>query len=180
MKYLVVHTILFSLLLISCASRPANAQSGDEPVYTVTAQKNQDDQINIYYENGTTVIDIHSPRGIGSAQLKLESGPMPERMVLRLHLKGLEELRLVSNQTIIVASASSSEAFKVANQNVITSVNEYSITPIDPLWVEIEVVSDQTIKKIPLEEGYFEITVPKEFIQASGNSFEIQWIDFYR
>jgi hypothetical protein len=164
---------------MSCASLPANAQSGDRPVFSITL-KNQDDKIDTQHENGITVIDVHSRTGIGSAQIDLESGLMPERMMLRLHLKGLEELRLVSSQTTIAASASSSEVFNVTNQKVIESGNEYSITPIDPLWMKVQIVSGQSDKTIPLKEGYFEVAVPKEFIQTAGNSFEIQWIDFYR
>ena len=164
---------------MSCASQPANAQSGGELVFNVIA-KNKDDQIDIQYENGTTTIDIHSPTGIGAAKFELESGSMPEEVILRLHIKGLEEFRLVSNQTTIAASSSSSEIFNVSNQSVISAGSEYYIPPIDPLWMDIEIVSDETIKKIPLEEGFFEITVPKEFIRSAGNSFEIQWIDFFR
>ena len=179
MKCFVVHTILLSFLLISCASQPANAQSGDEPVFSTIA-KNQDDQINIQYVSNVTVIDVQSPTGIGSARFELESGGMPENLVLRLHLKGLEEFRLISDQTAIAASASSRGVFDVNDQRVISSGGEYSIMPIDPLWMKIEIVSDQATKKIPLEDGYFEITVPKQFIRNAGNSFEIQWIDFYR
>lgn len=163
---------------MSCASQPANAQSGDGPVFSVTA-KNRDDQVNVQYVDGVTVIDIQSPTGIGSANLKLESGGMPENFVLRLHLKGLEELRMISEPAVIVGSGSSSGSFSINDQRVNSSGSEYSITPVDPLWMKIEVVSDQA-KKIPLEGGYFEITVPKEFIRNAGNSFEIQWIDFYR
>ena len=179
MKYFVVHTILLSLLLMSCASQPANAQSGDEPVFSTIA-KNQDDQINILYVNGVTAIDVQSPTGIGSADFELESGVMPENIVLRLNLKGLEEFRLISDQATIAASASSSGVFDSNDQRVISSGSEYSIMPIDPLWMKIEIVPDQAAKKIPLEEGYFELTVPTEFIRNTGNSFQIQWIDFYR
>lgn len=148
-------------------------------MFTVTT-KNPDDQIDIKNEKVITTVDVYSPTGIGSAQFALESGSMPERMVLRLHLKGLEELRLVSDQTTIAASASSSNLFRVSDQRVISSGNEYSITPIDPLWMQIEIVSGQAIETIPLKDGYFEITISNEFIQNSGDSFEIQWIDFYR
>jgi len=164
---------------MSCANQPANAQSGDEPVFSITA-KNQDDQINVQYVNGVTVIDLQSPTGIGSAKFELVSGEMPENITLRLHLKGLEEFRLISNQATIAASASSNGAFGVNDQRVISSGSEYSIMPTDPLWMKIEIVSDQTTKKIPLEEGYFEITVPKEFLRNASSSFEIHWIDFYR
>jgi hypothetical protein len=180
MKQIVYTILLMYLFLTSCASsQPANAQSGDEPVFAYTT-KNQGDEVNIQYGNGITTIEVHSPTGIGSARFELESGAMPEKVILRLHLSGLEEFRLISDQTALAASASSSGAFSVTNQRVIRSGNEYSITPVDPLWMKIEVVSDQAVKKIPLEDGYFEITVPKEFIQEAENSFEIQWIDFFR
>ena len=164
---------------MSCASQPANAQSGDEPVFAVTA-KNQDDQVNVQYVDGVTVIDVQSHTGIGSAKFELESGAMPENVVVRLHLKGLEGFRLISNQAIIAASASSSGSFSINNQQVNLSGSEYSISPIDPLWMKIEIVPVRATKKIPLEEGYFEITVPREFLRNTENSFEIQWIDFYR
>ena len=163
---------------MSCASQPANAQSGDETVFSVTA-KNQNDQIDVQYVDGAAIIDVQSPTGIGSARLDLESGGMPENMLLRLHLQGLEEIRLISEQAVIAASGSSSGSFVINDQRVISSGSEYSITPIDPLWMKIEVISDQA-KKIPLESGYFEITIPREFLRSAGNSIEIQWIDFYR
>ena len=163
---------------MSCASQPANAQSGDEPVFSITA-KNQNDQINVQYVNGVIVVDVQSPTGIGSAKLELESGDMPEDMLLRLHLQGLEGIRLISDQVVIVASGSSSEPFVINDQRVISSGSEYSITPIDPLWIKIEIISDQA-KKIPLEAVYFEINIPRAFLRNAGSSFEIQWIDFYR
>jgi len=170
---------MVSIFIMSCASQPANAQSGGEPVFSVIT-KNQDDQIDIQQENGITTVDIHSPTGIGTAKFELESGAMPEKLILRLHLTGLEEFRLVSNQTTIAASGSSSEAFDLTGQSVIASGNEYFITPIDPLWMKIEIVSDQSNKTIPLKKGYFEVIVPQEFVRSAGNSFEVQWIDFYR
>ena len=163
---------------MSCASQPANAQSGDEPVFIINA-KNQDDQVNIQQENGITTVDIYSDMGIGSAKIELESGGMPEEMLLRMHIRGLEEIRLVSEQAVVVASGSSSGSFAINDQRVNSSGSEYSITPIDPLWMKIEIISNQA-KKIPLESGYFEITVPREFLRSAGNSFEIEWIDFYR
>ena len=178
MKYFVIYTILLSFLLMSCASQPANAQSGDEPVFSIDA-KNQNDQVNIQYVDGAAIVDIQSPTGIGSAKLELESGDMPESMLLRIHIHGLEEIRLISDQAVIVASGSSSGLFAINDQRVISLGSEYSITPIDPLWMKIEIISDQA-KKIPLEAGYFEINVPREFLRNAENFFEIQWIDFYR
>lgn len=179
MKPAVVHTILFGFLLISCGGRSANAQSGDEPVFTVIA-KNQDDQIEIQHEHGIAMVDIHSPSGIGSASIALESGKMPETIILRLHLKGLEDFRLSSGQMAIAASVPSSGMSEAMNQRLISSGKESSLTPGHPLWLDVEIISNQADQKIPLEDGYFEIRLPKIVIQKAGNSFTVQWIDFYR
>ena len=177
MKRFYIETILLSFLLVSCAGVPASAQSG-EPDFIVTP-KNKDDRVNIQHQNGTTLIDVESPTGIGSAKFELESGNMPEQVVLRLHLQGLEEIRLTSSQTSIAASVSNSDPSQVHQRIAAASINT-PILPGQPLWMEIEIVSEQAVETLPLEEGYFEVTVPRDFLQKAGNSFEAEWIDFHR
>ena len=155
-----------------------NAQA-DEPAFTVVTG-NADDETSIQYQNGTAQIDIYSPSGIGFAAVELESGVMPEEMILRLHLQGLEQLQLTSSQESIRASVSSDGSFNVDDQTILSAGTESPLQSGNPLWMEIEVVSGQAEKKIPLEDGYFEVTVPKEFLKNAGTSFEIEWIDFFR
>ena len=177
MKYLVIHTsLLMCLFLNSCASQPVNAQDS-KPEFKVTA-KNADDAIAILDEDSQTIIEIHSDFGIGSASFELVSGSMPDTLLLRLHLKGLEDFQLISPQTTIAASLSSSQVFNIISQRIVSSTSDQPILSIDPLWMNIDIVSEN--RKIPLEEGYFEITIPREFIRNAGDSFEIKWIDFYR
>jgi hypothetical protein len=177
MKQFVVHTILFGIFLTACASQPVNAQEQAEPVFAVSA-KNFDDQITFQHKDNTTTIEINSPFGIGSAIFKLSSGAMPERIVLQLHLLGLEEFRLISDQVTIAASVSSTGGLQTQSQRKILGDSEQLMLAFDPLWLNIQIIADS--KQIPLEAGYFEVVFPKEFVQASGGSFEIQWIDFYR
>jgi hypothetical protein len=173
-----MQAILWCLLLAACASGPAGAQP-EEPAFIVIT-KNPDDRVDIEYQNGTAHIDIQSPTGIGSAAFELASGPMPEDITLRLHLEGLEQIRLKSAQDQIAASVSSSEASPAGNQTLLSNGAETPMLPGHPLWMQIAIVSNQAEKKIPLEEGYFEVTVPQEFIRNAGMTFEIEWIDFYR
>jgi hypothetical protein len=105
---------------------------------------------------------------------------MPGNMILRLHLKGLEEFRLTSAQEKISASVASGDAVTLDHQTLLSSGTETPLLPGHPLWMEVQIVSGQGEKKIPLEEGYFEVTVPQEFIRNAGQTFEIEWIDFYR
>jgi len=149
---------------MSCGGVSAGAQP-DEPGFIVIT-KNPDDQVGLEFENGTSLIDIQSPTGIGSAAFELESDTMPGNMILRLHLKGLEEFRLKSAQHEISAAVSGGE---IENQTILLSGTESPLLPGHPLWMEIQP-----------GEGYFDITVPQEFIRNAGKMFEIEWIDFYR
>jgi hypothetical protein len=178
MKRFPLPILLFSFLLMSCGGVSAGAQP-EEPAFIVIT-KNPDDQVDIQVENGTAQIDVQSPTGIGSAAFELESGAMPEHIMLRLHLKGLEQFRLTSAQDQIAASVSSGDATNTENQTLLSSGTESPLLPGHPLWMEIEIVSEGTEKQIPLEEGYFEVIVPQEFISNIGKTFEIEWIDFYR
>lgn len=177
MKRVHIQAILLSFLLASCASEPQGAQP-EEPAFIVIT-KNPEDQVDIQYENGTALIDVQSPSGIGSAAFELESGDMPENMTLQLHLKGLEGFRLTSARDQISASVSGGDPFN-ENQAILTSGTESPLLPGNPLWMEIDIVSEQAEKKIPLEKGHFKVTIPLEFIQNAGKTFEIEWIDFYR
>lgn len=168
--------LLICLFLVSCASQNASAQDS-KPEFRVTV-KNADDKISILDENSQTVIDIHSDFGIGSASFELVSATMPDTILLRLHLKGLEDFQLISSATTLAVSISSGDVFNVTNQRIISPNAERPILSLDPLWMNIEIVSED--KHIPLQEGYFEITIPRPFLRNAGTSFEVNWIDFYR
>jgi hypothetical protein len=165
-----IPVLFIGFLLASCAGGPvdAGAQSAQPEFIVIT--KNPEDRVDIQVENGAAQIDIHSPTGIGAASFELESGTMPEDIRLRLHLKGLEGFRLTSARDQLSASVSG-EAANADTQAILSSGAETSLSPGDPLWIEIAIVS---------EEGYFAVTVPQEFIRNAGNLFEIKWIDFYR
>ena len=103
---------------------------------------------------------------------------MPEQIVVQIHVKGLEEFRLISKQNIVSASVSSGDGLQAQSQRKSSGTSEQAIRASDAFWLNIKIVSDS--QQIPLENGYFEINIPVEFIKQSGSSFEIHWIDFYR
>jgi hypothetical protein len=175
MKQIVIHTILLICLLLSgCAGEPATAPTQEAPVFSVETQ-NADDEVTLRFREEQTVIEIQSPTGIGSAAFRLEAGQLPERIIARLHLAGLEELRLVTEEVTVAASVSEE---KVESQRKILGNSEQALRSSDALWLDIQIVSESAT--LPLEDGYFEIHFPAAFIQQSGGVFEIHWIDFYR
>ncbi len=176
MNRVFVCTTVLGLFLASCASQTVRAQDS-KPEFRVTL-KNGDDKVAILDEHAQTIIEIHSDFGIGSASFELVAGSMPETLLLRLHLKGLEEFRITSSQTVLSASVSGGEAGQPVSERIVSSMGEFPILPGHPLWMNVVVVADNT--NIPLHEGFFEVKIPREFIRNAGASFEIRWVDFYR
>lgn len=54
-----------------------------------------------------TVLEVVSQGGIGAADVEMGPGPRPPRLVIRLHLAGLEQFRLIYGDTIITAAVAS-------------------------------------------------------------------------
>ena len=167
--------LLLSFYLVSCSDNTSAVQ--DDPVFSVQV-KNLSDGFAFQHNNKTTIFDIESPSGISSAKFTLKSGPMPRQIKVWLHLKGLEEFRLISDQVTLVASISSSGGLNAQSQRKIVGNSEKPIGPFDPLRLKLDIISSS--QDIPLQDGYFEIVIPKGFLQQSSGSFEMQWIDFYR
>jgi len=134
----------------------------------------------ISVEAKVVVLDIRSRSGIGRARVERVSGPLPEKIVVRLRLKGLEEFRLSYDRMVITARVSSSDSRNITQSVDPPGGNERPITPDSPFWMEVKIVSDQAAPRIPLEAGRFEVTLPKRVLGKGRRSFSIRWIDFYR
>ncbi len=154
------------------------AQS-DESRLKVKAE-GEGNQLTVKTEGEAVVVDVHSRSGIGSATIDLASGTAPQQIVLRLRLKGLEEFRLSYGRTVITARVSSSDSRNVGQSVAPPGGDERSITPDSPFWMEVEIVPDGAAPRIPLDEGHFEVTLPKDVLGKGRPSFSIRWIDFYR
>lgn len=152
--------------------------------FKVTPKK-EADQIEVSLENREAIFDIFSPGGIGGAEVKLVSGTLPEKILLRLHLKGLEEFHLTADDKTLLAAVSShgnnavQESISAANND---NDGWRTIDPDNPYWMDIHIVDPEAkpVPKIPLKDGYFEVAVPKYFIKKKISAFSIDWIDFYR
>ena len=170
--------VLSLFLLISCTA-PNGPSSEGVPEFRIMSAK-QEDVIAVANENGATILDVQSFSGIGSATIELVSGTISETMMVRLHTKGLEEFRLFFDETTVAASVPSGDGFGDANERILSAGEEIPITSLHPLWMNVEIISNQATQRIPLEIGYFEITFPDEFSKDAQNSFEISWVDFFR
>lgn len=170
--------LLVCLLTAGCATLPA-APAIQPPVFTVTAA-GEGDEVTVSLEGETAIIDVHSQSGIGQATVELVSGEMPQKIILRLHLKGLERFRLAYDQTVITAQVSSTGGGAMVQTVVSPNGEETPIASDSPFWLDSRIVSDQTPPTIPLDQGYFELSLPQDFLTAGHRAFTMRWIDFYR
>jgi len=147
--------------------------------------KKEADRIEVSFEEQAAIFDIFSPGGIGSAEVKLASGALPEKILLRLHLKGLEEFRLTAGDKTLLTEVSGHGDNAVQESISNTSNDSEDWQTIDPgslYWMDIKVVDPEArpTPQIPLKNGYFEVAVPSYFIKTNISAFSIRWIDFYR
>jgi hypothetical protein len=116
----------------------------------------------------TLLVDIASPTGIGSTRIDKTAGQWPPKIVMRLHLKGLESFKFRYANTIIDVNVSShgdqtvSETYQQGGQTGVIKAG-------DSYWI--------AVTRGP---GYFDLEAPAAFLQSRENKFTSEWIDFYR
>jgi hypothetical protein len=178
MKYVVFAAALVAVgLLSACAglASPSPVAKIDAQGGTVTASNAANDD--------TLVLDIKSEKGVGSAEVTLAPGPRPRNLIMRIHLKGLEEFRFGYGDTTVLASVTSSGdppiTDRVREGYILMDGPVQLIDDKDPRWMDVRVVGDS--QAIPLAEGdYFEVEAPGDFLQGSETTFRLNWVDFYR
>lgn len=143
-------------------------------------------------EQGATIVSIVSETGIGRTTLIRTGDTWPQRMRVRLRLRGLESLRMTVGDAAVGDAAAGGEAdgdttveWSVASTRphdmrttLFRGKQETPLGKDDPLYAELRIVSDDV--KIPLASGYFEVTVPAKLLAANPRELQLRWIDFYR
>jgi hypothetical protein len=132
------------------------------------------------------LIEIRSDGGIGGASITWGAGDAPAvPPVLRLHLRGLEELRLSSGGTVggveTVVSVASTVPHTVRQST--RSEGEAELRPIgegDPAWLEVAWWPGGEAAAFPLQDGYFDVTIGDARLTQEGTRLDLRWIDFYR
>lgn len=134
-------------------------------------------------EQGATIVNIISETGIGGTKLIRTGDSWPQRLRVRLRLRGLESFRMTAggaaagDDTTVEWSVASTRSHDV-RATLIRGRQETPLGKDDPLYAELRIVSDDI--KIPLASGYFEVTVPAKLLAANPRELQLRWIDFYR
>lgn len=123
------------------------------------------DMITADFRTDNFVIWIESEKGIGKANFERRDAA-PASVTFHLRLKGLEQFTLTWGDRTATVNYPSSGGPPVTPD------------PADPLAMPVTI--EAATPTIPLQDGYFVVTAPAQFIQDAPERFMIQWIDFYR
>jgi hypothetical protein len=175
---LVVPGILGSTL--SLDRLPAQAAG---PTRVLTADVKKKDLVTIRADARSAVVSFTSPSGIGEAVIRRTAEAWPRQVVLRLGLRGLEQvsiLNLDADVTLrgsVLSHGSHRRLLEVAEGKKSSRVGQGS-----PYFTKIEAFNrkGRPAKKIPLDEGYFQMKIPAAMLKGNPEKLSIRWIDFYR
>ncbi|MDJ0743077.1 MAG: hypothetical protein QNJ32_06910 [Xenococcaceae cyanobacterium MO_167.B27] len=174
--------ISLSLMLVwGCISNPINSQV---PLsIRLTGADKSGDEIVVSTEETRTVIDLYSKSGIGRAELEAVDGKWQKPIIMRLHLHGLESFSINNGEFTITTSVVSQPPYRQLWEIfTVDGSEDDSLEEVAPFWIPLRIVNrkEKGHPVIPLEEGYFEVTLPDVLLEENPETLSIQWIDFFR
>jgi hypothetical protein len=165
-------------LLVLAVAMTATAGDDKSPKFKITT-KRDNDKVEVRADKDKTVFIVKSPFGISQAIIERTDEKWTDAVVLRLHLKGLENFRVTNGKVKLETSVSSQDG------KVRVWKDGMEDAPLDaksPYWMEIRMIGSdgKPAKAIPLKDGYFEMALPEALIERNPRSITVNWIDFYR
>jgi hypothetical protein len=122
----------------------------------------------------TATLDIVSERGIGEAVVKI-GRVRPERLTVRLHLKGLEHFSITDGKTtlgVAVSSDAAHQARRWVMRHDDPKREEVPVAEGDPLWMAVRLMPNDEL---------FEIDIPPAAYPGNNPvELKLYWVDFYR
>ena len=172
LEHLAIVAVMVSVLSTGCTDVVKDTQ------LKITT-KRADDRVDVKVEKDRMVFSVRSPFGISQTVIERTDGNWPDIVMLRLHLKGLENFK-ISNGKITLEAAVSSQDGKVRLWK--DGKEDSPLNSKSPYCTEIRMFSDdgKPTTTIPLTDGYFEVQLPKALFEDNPKSITVNWIDFYR
>ena len=142
------HCFMSGLLVLVAAMTGA---ADDAPLFKITI-KRDDDRVDVKAEKGMATLSIHSPFGISNAVIERTGEQWPDAVVLRLHLKGLENFKVTNGKVTLESSASLQDG----KPQVRLWKDGKEDAPLDaksPYWIDVRMIGGdgKPAKAIPLK-----------------------------
>jgi len=152
--------------------------AADTPPFKITT-KRDNDRVEVMTDKNKAILSIRSPFGISNAAIERTGEKWPDAVVLRLHLKGLENFK-ASNGQLKLDAAVSSQSGKVRLWK--DGREDDSLDATSQYWMDVRMVGGdgKLAEVIPLKDGYFEMQLPRALFEGNPKTITVNWIDFYR
>ena len=132
--------------------------------------------------NGSLVIDIQSPTGIGATLVDRPGTAWPTQVVARLHLRGLEEFKIKAGDEDMRVAVQSHGTMIVLQEHR-SGTNEFvKVRSVkSPHRASVRIVTPPgTPAVLPLESGWFDVVIPQPMFMDKPSKLELRWVDFFR
>ena len=159
--------LLAAAFLFVAAQKPA--------LFDITGTR-EGDAVRVVDEPGRIILDVSSRSGIGGAVVERRMDRWPGRLVLRLHLGGLESLAVSNGALTLRASVKSSGGETRITYDLRNGDEGPAPEKGGPYWTEIKVVGPGPADR----GGGFELALPPALLSDASRTLEIGWINFYR
>lgn len=187
-------TLLFlcMLMLVSTVCGFVMADEPSEPSFEITL-RGRDDTATIVEKTDRVVFRIRSSTGIGGASITRRGKAWPARVVVRLHVNGLESFQVSNEATDEVSKKLSSNAITVhaaiSSHPGVPSIrqwrndDEHELLDQDSqYWMPIKLLdpAGHRATQMPLRGGDIELHLPSILFADNPREITLRWIDFYR
>lgn len=174
-------------LFVVCLMRPIAAQ--DVSHFDIVTRRGSD-RVEVRTEEYGVLLWVQSPSGISDMVVTRKREQWPDVVKLRLQLKGLEKLQVISGDLSLGARVNSSQVsagHKAGSGKVDchcwkdVGKKEQRLAVDSRYWLPIKRVEGLDSKmKDSAKTRDFEITLPKTLLEENPKAITVKWIDFYR
>jgi hypothetical protein len=170
--------VAIDVLTILCALAACHGQPEQSPTYSITIA-GAGNRVTYRSRGAETAFDVRSEMGIGLAAVEQTAGDAPTKIIIRLHLRGLEEFTFEYDEIAVIVSVSSHGDQAVTERVRKAGAQEVPIGPDSPYWMPVRVAA-ASASGGGNSTGSFELDAPQDFLQGKHSAFSMRWIDFYR
>jgi len=132
-------------------------------------------QIKATLGNGSVVFDVTDQVGIGGGVIDLVEGQWSPKVLVRLHLTGLERFGVTIGGKIFTG-AYYGENFPSHKDRLQTRMLDVKGNPLKGRYL-LKFTPPNSQKRIA---GYYEAEVPQTELKSGARKIELSWVDFYR
>lgn len=132
-------------------------------------------RIKVNSDRESVMFEVSDESGIGGGSIHLRSGQWPKKVLLRIHLPGLEGFEIKVGEEGFSGAYHGDGAPRPDNC-LPTRMVDAGGSPLSGRYL-VEAVKGGGSRR---REGYYEVEVPQSVLSSKARTMELSWVDFYR